>query len=385
MLRVAWRLPDTSSWIGGQNYFLNLAKALSLLPERKLQIVLLGRGTPSGILSDCTVISDLPCERYSWAWLSRTAVSLLKGRDTLLEGWLRRYSVDVLSHSIPLGRDSSIPALCWIPDLQHKRMPQFFSRKERFFRDLAFRNMARSAQGIVFSSEDARKDFSLFYPEARAQTFVLPFVAYVEGAEKTENEDWEELKSTYSLDEPYFIVPNQVWKHKNHEIIIEALKLAGRDAPLILCTGATQDYRHPGYFEYLQRKVTEAGLSERLRFLGRIPFEDLGALMRHSLALINPSYFEGWSTSVEEAKSLGKRVILSDIPVHREQNPSRGLYFSPDSPDALWSALKIVMGQDSSVETDEKSMREAALVLPGRMRQYGRAYETIIRSIIMKS
>ena len=107
--------------------------------------------------------------------------------------------------------------------------------------------------------------------------------------------------------------------------------------------------------------------------------------MRHSLALINPSYFEGWSTSVEEAKSLGKRVILSDIPVHREQNPLMGIYFPPDCPEALWSALKIVMGQASSADTDERSMREAALVLPERMRQYGRAYEAIIHSIITKS
>lgn len=379
MLRVAWRLPDASAWTGGQNYFLNLAKALFLLPERDVEIVLLGTNGASGILKECEVIPDHPCRRYSQSWFYRTFNRLVLGQDPALEKELRSRSIDVLSHFIPLGRSSSIPALCWIPDLQHKRMPQFFSRKERFFRDLAFRNMARNAQGIVFSSEDARKDFLHFYPKAKARTFVLPFVADVKSIGAVG--DWNKLKSKYDLDEPYFIVPNQVWKHKNHEILIEALKLAGKDAPLILCTGATQDYRHPGYFDFLQRKLIESNLSERLRFLGRIPLEDLGALMRHSLALINPSYFEGWSTSVEEAKSLGKRVILSDIPVHREQAPSRGIYFPLDSPEALWSALKIVMEQASSADTDERSMREAALALPERMREYGRVYEKILREV----
>jgi glycosyltransferase involved in cell wall biosynthesis len=41
--------------------------------------------------------------------------------------------------------------------------------------------------------------------------------------------------------------------------------------------------------------------------------------MRASTALINPSLFEGWSTTVEEAKSTGTPMILSDLGVHREQ------------------------------------------------------------------
>ncbi len=38
-----------------------------------------------------------------------------------------------------------------------------------------------------------------------------------------------------------------------------------------------------------------------------------------STALINPSQFEGWSTTVEEAKSLGVKMLLSDLEVHKEQ------------------------------------------------------------------
>ena len=377
MLRVAWCLPDASSWTGGQNYFLNLAKALSLLPDRDVEVVLLGQKAYPGVLSICETIPNLPCQRYSWDWFLRTTISLLGGRDPFLEKWLRRHSVDVLSHFVPLGKKSSIPALCWIPDLQHRKMPQFFSRKERLFRDLAFRNIACGAQGIVFSSEDARKDFKRFYPDAKAQMFVLPFVAHVEDDQGTEN--WKKLQRKYDLDEPYFIVPNQVWKHKNHGVLIEALKLAGKDAPLILCTGSTRDYRHPGYFESLQRKLEEANLSERLRFLGCMPLDDLGCLMRRALALINPSYFEGWSTSVEEAKSLGKRVILSDIPVHREQNPPRGIYFSPDCAEGLWDALMAVRAETSS--DDEAFMYQAAIELPERMKEYGRIYETIVRTV----
>ena len=84
-------------------------------------------------------------------------------------------------------------------------------------------------------------------------------------------------------------------------------------------------------------------MGESFRVLGSIPDHDLLGLMRNSVAILNPSLFEGWSTSVEEAKSLGKTVLLSDIAVHREQAPDLGVYFHPqDAEDLackLWSTL----------------------------------------------
>ena len=43
--------------------------------------------------------------------------------------------------------------------------------------------------------------------------------------------------------------------------------------------------------------------------------------MYHSIALINPSKFEGRSSTVEQGKSMGEKIILSTIPVHKEQKP----------------------------------------------------------------
>jgi glycosyltransferase involved in cell wall biosynthesis len=66
-----------------------------------------------------------------------------------------------------------------------------------------------------------------------------------------------------------------------------------------------------------------------------VPADHVYALMRTSTALINPSRFEGWSTTVEEAKSFGAPMILSDIEVHREQTDGTSRYFGVDDPEAL--------------------------------------------------
>ncbi len=57
----------------------------------------------------------------------------------------------------------------------------------------------------------------------------------------------------------------------------------------------------------------------------------MALLMLRSIALINPSKFEGWSNTVEQAKSLGKKIILSNITTHKEQIGKNFFYFNSDS------------------------------------------------------
>ncbi|MGY3457606.1 glycosyltransferase involved in cell wall biosynthesis [Bradyrhizobium sp. LM3.4] len=74
-------------------------------------------------------------------------------------------------------------------------------------------------------------------------------------------------------------------------------------------------------------EVRSRGLDMNFKHLGMIPLDHVYALLRASMALINPSECEGWSTTVEEAKSFGVPTILSDIDVHREQTEGSARYF----------------------------------------------------------
>ena len=66
------------------------------------------------------------------------------------------------------------------------------------------------------------------------------------------------------------------------------------------------------------------------KILGVVPYNDLMDLMKLSIAVINPSKSEGWSSTVEQAKSMGKMVLLSNLKVHKEQAPFRSFYFNPN-------------------------------------------------------
>jgi hypothetical protein len=48
---------------------------------------------------------------------------------------------------------------------------------------------------------------------------------------------------------------------------------------------------------------------------------------------------------VEDAKNLGKAVIASDIPVHREQLENSGHYFHPDKPEQLAELMNVIVNK----------------------------------------
>ena len=108
-----------------------------------------------------------------------------------------------------------------------------------------------------------------------------------------------------------------------------------------------------------------------------VPYKDVMSLMFHSIAIINPSKFEGWSSSVEQAKSMGKKIILSNINVHREQNPKRGIYFNPNNYNKLTSIM-INIWKNYNKRDENKFNKIAYKNLKPRLLKYARNYQKII-------
>jgi hypothetical protein len=99
--------------------------------------------------------------------------------------------------------------------------------------------------------------------------------------------------------------------------------------------------------------------------------------MIHAIAVINPSLFEGWSTSVEESKSRGKAVIHSDIPVHCEQAPARGYFFNPHDPEQLLEHL-LDLRSGYAPETEMRQRVEAKAQFPHRLAKFRHAFEDLV-------
>jgi glycosyltransferase involved in cell wall biosynthesis len=235
--------------------------------------------------------------------------------------------------------DSNTVSAAWFPDLQHKFFPQFFDRKRLWLRELRLKITLKNARHLVVSSHDTVEHFRKFYTlPTTLRIHVLQFVSVLN---IYQSRDFGELRTNYKIPAEYYIVSNSFLKHKNHKVVLNALKeLKENDVRThIVFTGKMEVYPGPEHIDELKAIVRDNKLEDYVSFLGVIPREDQLCIMKHARAVLQPSMFEGWNTTIEDAKSLQLPVIASNIPVHIEQLGAAGTYFSPTDPAQLAAVL----------------------------------------------
>jgi glycosyltransferase involved in cell wall biosynthesis len=343
-ISVAFSNMVNPDWLAGGQYLYNLLFAikssemnietvLRIFPETPKENYQMLDGLLDRVLE---VPHPLPC------WVGRLP-GVVKRRFSLVQYFeereLRQGGIDAQFLFADSGNTPSIPVATWLPDFQHLHLPELFRAEDLAYRANFYPLAARKSNAVVLSSQHAFDDLKRVAPDTLPKARILNFVAQIPA--DVYQADSEAVARLYHLPDKFFFLPNQFWRHKNHKIMIQAVKTAKKEIKdiTVVCSGGTHDFRSPSYFDALLTEIAVCGLQDNIRILGRVPREHFWQLMRRSLAVLQPSLFEGWNTSVEEVKSLGKSIIVSDIPVHREQNPASALYFDPRNPDELAQCL----------------------------------------------
>ena len=366
-LTIGIELINDKAWMGGTIYLSNLAQCISMLPpDERPKVRLLGDPEmvssvqkaiafqPGSILLD---MSSLPLRRLGslpFSGLIHGLFSRLFGRSI--------GAVDILYP----GFGSNLPGATivrWIPDFQHRYLPNLFSADEIQARDESMSKVASQQGVVILSSQVALRDFRQFFPDSIATPRVWPFHSLINLPQ------WNATHaSSFPLDLPakYIYLPNQFWTHKNHRVAFSALHLLrhqyGLNVPLV-CTGSPTDPRAKDHYNELLDLLHRSDLQDQVKLLGLLPRDQQIFVFRRCAAVVQPSLFEGWSTVVEDARAIGRPIFLSDIHVHREQIPDCQYFFDPHSPDDLARLLashwhQLSPGPDQEAEAAAKALTE---------------------------
>ncbi len=169
--------------------------------------------------------------------------------------------------------------------------------------------------------------------------------------------DLEFLKSKGVEEEKLVMIPNFI-NLKEIENVRRELRGTERDGPVkLIFVGALTERK--GVLQLMNdlnrlggvmlkvvgdgplrsRVIKEAG--KNVEYVGSLEKkEDVLRLIAESDALILPSKSEGMPTVILEAMALGRPVILSDIPSHREAFGDIAIYFRPGDLNSLKSSLE---------------------------------------------
>src|SRR5262249_29588600 len=180
----------------------------------------------------------------------------------------------------------------------------------RLSRRIAYGLSAHHAHFFQASSEFAKQDFLRHFQCISADKItVIPEGVRLE--EFSAPMDMASLFSKYELPGRYMLYPAQLWHHKNHMILLRAVKQIeakrGLQIPLVLTGGKYSSASEVlGYISDQSMKY--------VHYLGRVPFADLVWLYQKATFLVMPSLHESNSLPVLEAAAAGTPIIASRIP-----------------------------------------------------------------------
>lgn len=243
----------------------------------------------------------------------------------------------------------NIPTVCVIYDLQYKTHPTFFDSKDLASRDHAFTEACRLATKLVAISEYSRQS-ALTHANLdpkKIQTIKLR-IAKRSTANQTPIKSL--LKSLNLVAGQYILYPANFWLHKNHEMLLTALKMAYHDYGVsenikLVCTGS------PGRRQqWLIDAVIRMGLKDNVVFTGYLKDIDLAKLMENSAGVIFPSLYEGFGLPILEAMAANIPVACSNITSLPEVAGDGAILFDPRIPTQIASAMATLISDKAKRE-----------------------------------
>ncbi len=339
-------------WIGGTIYIFNVLKAIDLLAEK-------GSNLPKIILfisrNDVDKLEfDFPNLEYEIVYYDINGFQSIINKICIKLGFKQ-----IFENIYNISLDFIFPVFTnwkffkktpienqfyWIPDFQCFHLPSLFTNEDIAERKKLYEWTIDSTKNLVLSSNAVKSDlFSLYPNKSFPNLHVLRFATFNEYPNKVD-------QKTYGINRPYFICPNQFWGHKNQIAILNAIKfLEAELLPFqIVFTGKEHDPRNPLHFQsIIKPEMENVFVKNNVLFLGFIDRDVQLSLIDQSIALIQPSKFEGWSTVIEDGMFFNKPIIATDLEVNQEQLGNLGFFFNSDDFIKLSELMKLVF--DSNI------------------------------------
>lgn len=241
--------------------------------------------------------------------------------------------------------DYSIPSVVSIHDIQHEHFPEFFSKKELSLRRYLYDNTGRTATHIQASSKYMQCDFARHFCRDANQISVISEGVDIPVFQKHAEVD---VAEKYNIRGRYLLYPAQLWKHKNHIRLFEALAQVKTQQVELVLTGASYTSADD-VAEFLAKCPMD-----NIHWLGKVPFKDLIALYQGAHFLVMPSLHESSSLPILEAAAAGLPILSSNIPSLLEMGERLQInYFDPYEPRAIAEMIDFAW-DDQKLRSEQK-------------------------------
>ena len=227
--------------------------------------------------------------------------------------------------------------------------PEWFNPTFSNWARLSWKMLAKHTKAIITVSDFSRDRLILHLGIPEGKIHIVhngvgkPF-------EPHSQKEIEIVKEKYGLDKPYFLFVGTDEPRKNLAGLIRAWESLNMKTHSLFAAGAEGKIFAP--------TASHAGS------VTYVPDAELPALYSGAMAVIVPSFYEGFGLTALEAMACGAPVIASDIPVFRELFDGAVLFVNPHEPKEIAnSILKMIEDKSLAMKLREKGLAHAATFL----------------------
>jgi glycosyltransferase involved in cell wall biosynthesis len=323
MIKICVALPNyVQGKLGGTQTFVDsLLPRLASDPRLELS-VLIPKGQKHGALDIKQVLEFFPQVRKGIGPLT----GIMSTGKRKFRAYLEDFDIVYfpLQSALQVGR-LPIPSLVTIHDVQHLDLPDLFTRIEKWYRRIFYDMQSDKFMHIVTDSFFSK---TRIIEQLRISSSKIS-VQYIGTDNIGQSRDFPRKK--------FFIYPARGWKHKNHQRLFEAMRIAiekGTNLDLIL-TGEPPEI--------------PLDLRSRVKDLGRVTQHELTHLYQTATGMIFPSLYEGFGLPPIEAMSAGCPTYVSNAGSLPEVCGNGSYYFDPMDIDAISDAILAMEFPDSDL------------------------------------
>ncbi len=261
---------------------------------------------------------------------------------------------------------SRAPSVVTIHDLSFLVVPQYAHPRLRAYLTAAVPRSLRQSRAVVTVSEQVRREVIERYGLPPERVVAIPH-GVTSGLMAPPDDQAQRTLARLGVREPYFLMVGTIEPRKNHLTALEAFALLASRYPDLSLVIAGR----PGWLsEPIMQAIHTAGARLPIRYLGPVADVDLPALYARSVALVYPSWYEGFGLPILEAMACGTAVITSVGGAPAEVAGDAALAVPPDRPEALAEAMERIM--------DDSALR-GRLAKEGRRRAGSFSWERAAR------
>jgi glycosyltransferase involved in cell wall biosynthesis len=269
-------------------------------------------------------------------------------------GWvvkdLKRLKIGLyhgLSHEIPFGiQRSGIRSVVTIHDLIHERFPEQYSAIDRNVYTRKYKNACKHADRVIAISEQTRKDLMEIYHVPEEKIVVCYQSCNPAFAERVSDDQKKAVREKYGLPARFFLYVGSIIERKNLLNCCKAIFLLRNtlDIPLVVIGNGGK------YKQLVTDYIRQNRLENKIIFLSDNPVarssesfqtaKDFPAIYQSALAMLYPSFFEGFGIPVLEALWSKLPVITSNLSSLPEAGGKGAYYVDPNSTQEIAEAMR---------------------------------------------